>query len=398
MSTYLFMGAKEDGSKINGSRNTRSKNELEEYLLSKKITPIDIFDSKTPYKENHFKNINPRELSIFCKQFSVIFSSFITLMEGIKMISEQASNKILTQALDEIFDFMEKGYTFSESISMYPHIFGTYLIQMVAIGEGSGNLDNTFTSLSIYFDKESKMRKKLRSAIVYPATLTAVMAAIIVFLVSKILPIFDQMLSSMGGNISPITSIIMSSSKFLNSYALAILGVLVLIIIGFAIYLSTNKGKYNFDKLKAKTPFAKHILYQIVTARFSRSLGILLKSGINLVQAIEQTIPLIENEYLEEKFYVALKKIEEGNGVANTFEDIGIFPLLFIKMVIIGERTGNMDDMLAKSADLFEEQVDEVIERTTKSIEPILISILSIIVGVILLAIMIPMINIMQSI
>lgn len=398
MSTYLYQGIKNDGTNVYGSKNVYSKNELEDFLKGKDIQPTNIFESKTPYKENHYKNVNPYELSIFCKEVSVIFFSYITIIEGIHMLYEQSSNKVLRTALWEIFEFMDRGFTFTQSISMYPHVFGNYLIKMVAMGENSGNLDTIFTSLSDYYNKEHKIRKKVKSAVIYPIILAMIMAGIIVFLIKEILPIFDQMLSQIGGNPSSITGLIISTGNFFNANALVFLVAIICLVIILILYFRSEKGEYTLDKMKAKTPLVKYVVFRIVTARFARSISIQLDSGVNLVNALEETIPLTENKYLEEKLYIALKKIENGENLPDTLNSVNIFPPLFIKMVIIGDKTGNIVDMLTKSADLFEDQVDDAIEKTTRILEPALITILSIVVGIILLSIMIPMINIMQSI
>ncbi|MFV0503921.1 MAG: type II secretion system F family protein [Lachnospirales bacterium] len=396
--TYIYKGFNKDGMKIGGAGNFKNEESVASHLDDIGISGYLIFKSETEYKSKVYKLISPKELSIFCRQMSVMFFSYITIMEGVSMLEEQTDNKALKLALKEVYGHMETGLTFAECISMYPHIFGGYLIEMVNIGEESGNLDKVFKELAIYFRKESDTRKKVKSAVLYPVAMAVIMFALIVYLIKQVLPVFDSMLTNMGVTTNSITSIVLSVGSFFNSFLLPLCFVIVVVFVGLYFYFKSEKGSYNWDVVKLKIPVVKFVIHRVVTARFARSLSILLKSGINLVSAVEQSIPLIENAYLEEKFVVALEKIKNGEKLADSLKEIGIFPTLFIKMVVIGDTTGNLDQMLENTAELFEEQVDDAIRKTTSIIEPLLITILSIVVGMILLGIMIPMINIMRGI
>ncbi|MFV0519140.1 MAG: type II secretion system F family protein [Lachnospirales bacterium] len=398
MSTFLYKGFTDEGNKVGGAKSFNSLSEMEKYVNSLNINRFEIFESKTNYSSKKYKLVNTNVLSIFCNQMSVVFFSFITLIEGVKMIAEQSDNKDLIIALNEIADFMDKGYTFGETVAMYDHIFGKYLIEMVMIGEVSGNLDVVFAELSTFFEKESKLRKKIKSAITYPIVLSIMMLAIIIFLIKSILPMFDSMLTSMGATQSTLTSSILGITQFFNTFGLGIIAVIIIIIVVLNFYFKTEKGRLVFDKLKVNLPGVKYVTTSIITTRFSRSLGILLRSGIQIVSALEQSSLLVDNTYLKERFVTAQEKVKNGENLAVALEEIGVFPKLFIKMLIVGNTTGNLDVVLDKSAKLFEDEVDTSIDRAVKLIEPILITILSLIVGAILLAIMIPMINIMEFI
>ncbi len=398
MSTFLYKGFTSEGTKVGGAKNFSNAGEMEKYAKELGIEGVEVFESKTKFTTTQYRYVDPKELSIFCKQMSVVFFSYITLMEGILMLADQSDNEELKTALTEIHDLMDKGYTFAETIAMYDHIFGRYLIKMIFIGEASGNLDVIFADMSSYYEKENNIRKKIKAAITYPVTLSIMMLAIIVFLVRSILPMFDSMLTSMGAAPSLVTGSIIAITEFFNTYGIIFLLGFVAVVVGLNFYFKTEKGSFALDKLKTKLPGVKYITARVITTRFARSLAILLKSGIQVVSAIEQSIVLVDNTYLNKKFVTAYEKIKDGEDLANTLEEIGIFPNLFIKMIIIGQSTGNLDVMLDKSSNLFEDEVDDAIDRTTRLIEPILITILSLIVGIILLAVMLPMINIMQYI
>ena len=338
------------------------------------------------------------ELAVFCRMMSVVFISHMPLIEGVKLISEQTGNKPLRMALSEIYQSMEKGHTFSQSICMYPHIFNSYALNMIAVGETGGALDDIFGRLSVYYDKEDNIKRKLKSAISYPLVLTVFMAAIIVLLIVKILPMFESTLESMGG-VTPISeSVIFKAAHFLARYSLLFVCLAAIVFIITAVYLRTKSGGMFKDKLKISAPIFKYVNIRIITSRYARGLSILLKSGIQLVNAMQEIVSMVNNSYLEKRFNNAVTRVKNGDELDDILIDMGIFPPLFIRLVIIGHSTGYLDEMLEKSADIFDEEVDHAIERITLSVEPALIIILSIVIGVILISVILPMIDIMNAI
>lgn len=398
MITFTFIAYNGEGLKVCGAKSCASEESLKEYLDKNGLSNYKYFKSKTKYKKDNFKNISSKELSIFCRQMSVIFFSQITLMEGVLLLSEQSENEQLKIALCEIYEHMSYGYTFAESIGMYDNIFGKYLINMIFVGETSGTLDNIFSIMSNYFEKEDIMRRKIKSAVMYPAILAVLMGVIILFLILKILPMFQETLYKMGHDIPNITKVILNASNFINNYLIYFVIVAAAIILAFSYYIKTEKGRIRFDKLKVTVPISKYIYARIITARFSRCLSILLKSGVQLLNALDETRSLIDNVYIDEKFSKSVAKIKAGNDLSDSLSDMKLFPPLFLKIVMIGQATGHLDDMLDKSAAVFDSEVDESLERFRVMIEPILIIILSVIVGIILVSVMIPMISIMNNI
>ena len=344
------------------------------------------------------KGVNYNELAVFCRMMSVVIISHLPLTEGLKLISEQTGNKALRLALNEMNQFMETGYTFSQSISKYPHIFGSYALNMIAVGEAGGALDDVFGRLSMYYDKEDKIKRKLKSAISYPLVLTVFMAAIIVLLIVKILPMFESTLESMGGSMPISESVIFKTAHFLSSYSFVFIGSAAILFIIAAIYLRTKNGRLIKDKLKISAPIFKYVNTRIITSRYARGLSILLKSGIHLVNAMQDIISLVNNSYLEKQFNNAVTRVKDGEKLDDVFNDMEVFPPLFIRLVTIGHITGRLDEMLERSAGIFDEEVDHAIERITLSVEPALIIILSIVIGIILISVILPMIDIMNAI
>lgn len=398
MSTLLYRGFDDDGQRISGAGSFASETQLKDYLHNRGVDQFESFKSDTTYKSGAYKFVSPKELSVFCKQISVMIYSQILLMEGVSLLAEQTENKHLKLALNEIYGFMGKGFTFAEAMGMYDHIFSTYLLNMIEIGEASGSLDTVFAHMSAYFNKEHMVRRRIRQAVTYPAVLTSLMAAIIVLLIAKILPMFNDILESMGTQIPAAAQAILNVGSFLVTYAPVILLVILAAIVAWIIYVRTDKGRLFLDKAKFNVPAYRYIQSRVISARFARSLSILLKSGAQLLNALLSVSKLMDNRFLEDKLVAAADEIKNGLEPAEALAKINLFPGLFMKMFIIGYKTGNLDEMLDKTASVFDDEADDAIERFTGILEPALIIVLSVIVGIILLSVMIPMISIMNAI
>ncbi|MDR1066169.1 MAG: type II secretion system F family protein [Clostridiales bacterium] len=398
MATFVYYGFHDSGHKATGGRNASSKEELRRFLINGGISGFEIFESKTSFVKGGRGIVSSRDLSIFCRQMSVMFFSSITLMEGVMILAEQAENKQLKICLREISELMRKGYKFSDCVNMYEHVFGRYFVNMTLIGEESGTLDSVYERLADYFQKEEGIRKKMRSAVAYPAVLAALMLCILALLVLKVLPIFDELLSNMGGEMPLITTFMINFSQIATDYIVVILFVLLVIVALFMYYKNTESGKLWWDSLKLRTPGIRYIASRSATSTVARSLAILLKSGVQLVNAVEDAAPLLTNKRVEKRFKSVTENVRAGEQLSDALKSVGVFPPLFLKMVMVGQKTGRLDDMLARSAGIFDEEVYEAIERVTGMIEPILIIILSVVVGVILLTVMLPMINIMNAV
>jgi len=346
-----------------------------------------------------YRLVSPKELSIFCKQMSVLFTSQTTLMEGLAILNEQTVNKHLKTALTGMYGYMDNGDTFSEAANRYDNVFPEYLLSMIFIGETSGTLGDIFERMSGYFDKEDKIRKKLKSAITYPIILTGLMAVIVVLLIVKILPMFNDMLKSMSGEgVTGVAGVLLGIGMFLANYGWIFLVVIIAIAIAVLLYSKTNGGRVFFDGLKLKIPALKFVNSRIISARVSDGLAILLKSGTPLLTALDHVAILVGNKNWENKFKDASAKIKDGAEPVEVFGSIGLFPILFNVMFTLGQKTGNIDEMMEKCAAVFSDEADDALQKLTGLIEPILIIILSVIVGVILLSVILPMVSIMNSI
>jgi len=342
--------------------------------------------------------IPPKELAIFCRQMSLIIGSDITVMQGVEMLHAQADDSRLQAALRAVLDKMEQSVLFSEAFAEQTGMFPEYLTSMVTVGEQSGTLDIVFAQMADYYEKEHRVQRKVSSALTYPAILTALMLGVIALLVLRILPMFEDILINMGGTMPAITQALMSTSNFLVDNILWVVIAIVVVICLYMVYRSTPFGKRLSAKNKLFNPFAGSVRRRVLTARFARSVGILLRSGVPILTALEAMDALLGNQYAGGKLKEARLKVQEGGSLTDALAETGLFPTLFIRLATVGQTTGYLDQMMLKAAAIYDDEVDDALEKLTTAIEPVLIIILSVIVGVILLSVMLPMISIMAKV
>lgn len=355
-------------------------------------------DKRKNSKNKRMSNkVKSEELSLFCYQMSIIIKSGIRMAEGIEMVAEEMADKQMIIALREITKEINEGNTFCNSIEKHS-IFPVYMKAMIRIGESTGSLDEIMAYLSNYFERNAKLSQKIKSAITYPLILLGLMSAIILLLVVKVLPMFNDILNNVGGEMPSITKAILNISIAIKNYALIILIIIVLLVLVVYFYVKTPRGRKFVDKLKIKAPFVKNVNKKIYSARFSMVMSILIKSGIEHYEALDMVIEVVGNDYVAQQIRNCKELILEGSDIKNAYIKTGIFSSLFAKMISIGYKTGEMDNMMSKISRISESEVDNALSKATSIMEPVLVIILSLVVGAILLTVMLPLINIMSSI
>lgn len=399
MANYSYKAKNLAGEYLEGIIEANSRDELEYALQEKGYFIVNAVRQGSEFTVGGiFKKVGVKDLAVFCRQFAVMINSGITIVESIGTLSEQVEKKKLKDALDVIHDDMQKGRLLSASMELYPEIFPNFMRNMIKVGEASGSLDSILERLADYYEHDAKIRRKIRTALTYPAILGVMTFGLIVLLMVKILPMFNDILSSTGGEMPLLTRVLMSVSDFMVNNLLAFMIGVVLLIVGITYWKKTESGTYWFDSFKLNFPVIKKSVVKIITARFARSLGILLKSGITIINAMDIIGDLIGNVVVEERFQGAKEEIKEGRGISGPLRRLGLFPPLLIHMITVGENTGELDEMLARTAGFFDEEVDEAIDKLTGMIEPAMIIIMAVVVGTIILSIMLPMISVLSSV
>jgi type IV pilus assembly protein PilC len=341
--------------------------------------------------------VKPLELSLFCYQMSIILRSGIQISEGLTMLSDEVSDKHLRDALESMSRDIENGYSFYSSIENQD-IFPGYMKAMVMIGEKTGSLDNVMDYLSHYFERNDRLNQKIKSAVTYPLILAGLMAGIILLLILKVLPMFNDILEAVGGEMPSVTKVMLDISIGIKDNLLIIFGILVVLMVIVYFIIKTPFGRNRMDILRINLPFVGGISKKIYAARFSMVMSLLVKSGIDHDDALDMVKDVIGNDYAAAKITECREMILVGKDIREAYSQVGIFPGLFLKMINIGYRTGEMDSMMSKISKIYENDVDNSLNRAASVIEPALVIVLSLVIGVILLTVMLPLINIMSSI
>jgi type IV pilus assembly protein PilC len=344
------------------------------------------------------KKLTAKELSVFSRQFAVLINAGVTIIQALSILQEQVTNARLRDALGDIYEEMQKGRVLSVAMADYPDIFPAFMMNMIRIGEASGALDMVLVRIANYYENDARIKRKVKSALSYPAILLILTVGVVILLMVKIVPMFSDILGSMGAELPGITLALVAVSNFMQRYFIYIIVVVAALIFLFTQWKKTASGRLKYDGFILRVPIIGKVLNKTITARFSRSLSILLKSGIPVIRSIEIIGDLLGNRSVERRFASARDEISQGKGISGPLKKLDIFPPLLIHMISVGESTGELDEMLDRTAGFFDEEVDEAISRMTMLIEPLLIVILAGVVALVILSVMLPMISLYSSI
>ena len=339
----------------------------------------------------------PRELALFCTQVSLFLQAGVNLVEGLNLLQEDIESKALREALVIVSQQVEDRQSFADAMKAVG-CFPDYLIRMANIGETSGTLDRTMDAMANSYEREQALKERIKSAVTYPLLLIVMMMAVVFLLIVQVLPMFDQLLRSLGAEMPGFVQGLMHFGQFVGNNALIILGVLVILFVLFRLYAKSVSGRETLDRLKANSIFTKNTYRKIAAERFSTSMSFLLKANVDMEISLGLVRDVIGNRYMGEKIDNCLDRMTNGASAYDAIYEAGIFPRLFTRMLGIGFKTGDLDGMMWRLAGIYEQQVDDALGKITGSIEPIFVAILSIMVGIILISVMLPLIRIMSSI
>lgn len=403
MNCYKYVAKNLQGDKISGILDAKDEIQLittlKEYgYYTLRYSHIKANNIKHILDISFTTRVSTKDIAIFCKQFSAIISAGINICEALNILSNQCKNHAIRKSLLVICNNVQKGEELSQALQGFKNIYPEFMIDMITIGEQSGTLDEVLKILWDYYIKQNILSRKIKDASYYPIFLLITTLIVCFFLMVKIVPMFIENLVSLNAKIPFITIVIIKISNFLSSnIAIILITIVVVIILGF-LSKNTKAIKKSIDYLKLNTPKVNKLYRNILTARFARFMYILLHSGINIIKALDIMSHTIGNLIVEQRILIAIDDIKKGKTVSQSILNINIFEPLLISMVSIGEESGELDDMLLKTANIFEDDVYEDIEKLLTFIQPVMIIFLAIVIGTIIISIMLPMINMMDSI
>jgi len=389
------MAKNSNGTLINGSAESNSIEELALGLREKEMFLIKCRSIKRITEISTRPNL--KTISIFCKQFSICLKAGIPICDILNLLYQQMLHKSIKNSLINIKEDVQKGNSLYTSMKNTINVYPEFLINMIYLGEESGKLEIILQELAKYYEKEHKLTKKIANSMIYPCTVFLTLTIVSSFLFIKVIPVFITNLNSLNANIPLITRLVLGTSNFLGHNFLWIL--ITILILGFILmeYFKKENGKLAFDKFKFMCPILGPVYKRLIYTRFTRGLNILLSSGVGLLRAFEIIHDVIGNRYFKLKLKTVFSDIKKGRDLSICLNAMNLFPQFFVAMVKIGEETGNLDEMFLTAADIFYEDAEENVEKATALLEPILIIFLGIMIGTIILAVMLPMLSVMDS-
>lgn len=393
MKSFKYRAMKSDGTKIEGRFEGENREEVISMITSNGYYPLkieEIIESKR-IEIDLFGRITTKDLAIFCRQFYTMLEAGVSIVSCLEILSVEISNKKLREVIIEVTEDVKKGDTLSESMAKYPKVFPQILIKMVESGEVAGNIDEMMKRLSIHLEKEYKLNNKIKSSMIYPAVLSVVSVAAVIFIMTFVMPTFIEMFEEEGIELPLITRGLIAVSKFMSSNWILLIIILIAIIIGFNIYRKSPTGVARLSKLKLVLPVIGKLNKKIIVSRYTRTLSTLLSAGVSLVHALPTVGGVLGNKVAEEAIMRSREKVVRGESLSSTIFEEKIFPTMLASMVKIGEESGALDDLLNKTADFYDDEVEQAIQTSVALIEPILIVFMGLSIGIIVISIMLPM-------
>ncbi|HEX3018663.1 MAG TPA: type II secretion system F family protein [Chitinispirillaceae bacterium] len=398
MARFYYTGVTSSGKQVKGEIQADNKNEVISLLRKKKVRPLSIRNASLDINLSFLDRVGLKDISRFTRQFSAMTSAGLPLVQCLDILSAQTENKKLSSTVKQISTDIQGGSTLAEALQKHPSIFNSLYCNMVAAGEASGNLDVVLNRLADYQEKSESLRRKIKGAMTYPVIvlIAAILATVVMF--TFVVPTFTQMFADMGGTLPLPTRIVMRISDFLVHYYLLIIASSVGLGTALYYYNKTSDGKMRIDSLKLKLPVFGDLERKSSISRFSQTLSTLLTSGVTILDALSITAKTAGNKVLEKGIFKTLERISGGQTIAEPLKETGVFPPMVIHMIAVGEKTGDLAEMLKKVADFYQEEVDAAIDALTSIIDPVMILGVGLIIGGTLIAMYLPMFDLIGTI
>jgi len=339
---------------------------------------------------NPKKKIKPLSVVVFTRQLATMITSGLPLVQSLEILSNQIEDQNLRGIVREIKEKIEGGSRFADALMDYPKCFDELFVNLVVAGEEGGMLDTVLNRLALYMEKIEKLKKKIKSAMIYPISIIVVAIGVVMVLLIFVIPVFETMFKDMGAELPVPTQIVVNLSRLVKSSVHYMIGVLVAIVFLFRRYYRTESGRRKIDRLILKAPVFGVLALKSSVARVTRTLATLLSSGVAILESLVIVARVAKNKIIEDALVVARTRISEGKSMSQPLQESGIFPPMVIQMVQVGESTGSLDNMLNKVADFYEEDVDNLVTNLTALMEPMIMAFLGVILGGLIIAMYLP--------
>jgi type IV pilus assembly protein PilC len=393
MPVFTYQGTNKAGTKVTGERTANTKDELKASLRREQINVSKLSEKGKEFSIPSFgSGVDSKELAIFTRQFSVMIDAGLPLVQCLEILAGQQENKTFQKILNGTRASVEGGSTLSAAMKQYDKVFDALYYNMVEAGETGGILDTILQRLSSYIEKNVKLKRAVKSAMIYPIAVLGIAGGVIILLLWKVVPIFITLFNGLGVDLPLPTRIVIMMSNFVGSiYGLLILVFFVGMIFALKFWYGTPQGRYAIDSILLKLPLIGMLLRKIAVARFTRTLGTLISSGVPILEGLDITARTSGNAVVERAITQTRKAVEAGRSLVEPLKETDVFPGMVTQMIGVGEQTGAMDAMLQKIADFYEDEVDAAVKDLLTAMEPIMIVVLGVVVGGIVISMYLPL-------
>jgi len=393
MPVYTYRGTNRAGTSVSGEMSANNKAELETLLRKQQISVTKMAEKGKEFNLPTFGGgVKAKELAVFTRQFSVMIDAGLPLVQCLEILASQQENKTFQKVLTGTRSSVEGGATLSASMRQYEKVFDALYVNLVEAGETGGILDTILQRLSAYIEKNVKLKRAVRSALVYPVAVLTVAVGVITLLLWKVVPIFANLFTGLGVDLPLPTKIVIALSHFVGSiFGFLIFAGIVASVFGLKIWYGTPTGRFVLDTVVLKLPVVGMLMRKIAVARFTRTLGTLISSGVPILEGLDITAKTSGNAVVERALNQVRKSLEEGKSLTEPLKESEVFPGMVTQMIAVGEQTGAMDAMLQKIADFYEDEVDVAVKDLLTALEPIMIVFLGLVVGGVVISMYLPL-------
>ncbi len=401
MAVFAFSGRTRSGQTINGEMEAPNREAVVAQLRRQQVLATSI---KSKAKDIEIKipgfggKVGEKELAIVTRQLATMIDAGLPLVQCLNILAQQQENKIFKKTLNDIRADVEAGSTFSAALKKHPKVFNTLYTNLVEAGEAGGILDTILNRLAVYIEKATTLKKRVKSAMFYPMTIVSVALVVVVFLLIYVIPTFQGLFANFGATLPLPTVIVLELSNFVRAYLLYMIGGGVGLIMGIRAYYKTAGGRKRIDGLMLQLPIVGPLIRKVAVAKFTRTLGTLVSSGVAILEGLDITARTAGNMVVEEAVQKARAAIAQGKTIAEPLQESKVFPPMVVQMIAIGEQTGALDRMLNKVADFYEEEVDIAVGTLTAMLEPLMVIFLGVVVGGVVIAMYLPIFKLISVI
>ncbi len=394
MSVFTWKGRTAAGEVRSGEMEAQDRDDALAQLRRKRIIVTQVRPKAKGVSFSFGKGkrgVRGRDLAIFTRQFSTMIDSGLPLVQCLDILSKQTDDGNFRSIIQDVMHDVEAGTTLAEAMAKHPHAFDSLYVNMVDAGEAGGILDKILQRLATYIEKAEALKRKIKSAMTYPAVVMSVAGGAMLFMLLFIIPVFADVFDDFGGELPLPTQLVVNASDFLKQTWYVIVGAIVVLVVALKRYRKTERGGRQIDQLLLKSPVIGDLLRKGSIARFTRTLGTMISSGVAILSGLDITARTAGNKIIEEAIMATKTSIREGETIAQPLKEAGVFPPMVVQMISVGEETGALDKMLEKIANFYDEEVNTAVETLTSIIEPVMIVVMGVAVGGMVVAMYLPM-------